>query len=102
MKMTLLAACETCAKMRGTNCCDVEITKSIMTGIVLIAAICAAAYIVVKFIDACFKACQERKKKEWEEKEADRKRDRELLDMKLKKLNDADYISEITRVLNEK
>lgn len=82
--MTILAACEACAKMgRSTNCCDVKITELIMNGIVLIVAICAVGFIVAKLIDVCFKACQERRKKAWEEKEADRKKDRELLDRKL-------------------
>lgn len=82
--MTILAACEACAKMgRCTNCCDVKITESIMSGIALIVAICAGGYIVVKLIDVCFKACHERRKKKWEKEEADRKRDMELLDKKL-------------------
>lgn len=83
MKMTILAACGACAKMRETNCCDVNITESIMNGIALIVAICAVGFIVSKLIDACFKVCQEKRKKKWEEKEANWKRDRELLDRKL-------------------
>lgn len=83
MKMTILAACGACAKMSGTNCCDVKITESIMSGVALIVAICVGGYVVVKLIDACSKACQEKRKKKWEENEAIWKRDRELLDRKL-------------------
>lgn len=84
MKFTESAnACLSCAKESTTNWADLEITKWIMCGIATIVAICMLGYIIVKLIDVCSKACQERKKKEWEEKEADRKRDRELLDKKL-------------------
>ena len=84
MKFTESAnACLSCAKESATNWADLEITKWIMCGIAVIVAICMLGYIIVKLIDVCSKACQERKKKEWEEKEADRKRDRELLDKKL-------------------
>lgn len=84
MQMTILAACEACAKMgRCTNCCDVEITESIMHRIVPIVAICVGGFLVAKLIDVCSNACQERRKKKWEKKEADWKKDRELLDKKL-------------------
>ena len=83
MKMTVLAACEACAKMRMANCCDVKITESIMSGIAWIVAICVGGYVVMKLIDACSKACQEKRKKKWEENEANRKRDREQLDREL-------------------
>lgn len=89
--MTILAACEACAKMRVTNCCDVKITESIMSGIAWIVAICIGGYVVVKLIDVCSKACQEKRKKEWEEKEAERKRDRVLLDKKLEIMKELCY-----------
>lgn len=108
MQMTILAACEACAKMgRCTNCCDVKITESIMSGIALIVAICAGGYIVVKLIDVCSKACQERRKKKWEKEEADRKRDMELLDKKLDKLKESklsfdDFISKFDSIIPNK
>ena len=72
MKFTESAnACLSCAKESTTNWADLEITKWIMCGIATIVAICVLGYIIVKLIDVCSKACQERKKKEWEEKEAD-------------------------------
>ena len=92
MKMTILAACGACAKMRVANCCDVKITESIMSGIAWIVAICVGGYVVVKLIDVCSKACQEKRKKKWEENEADRKMDRELLDKKLEIMKELCYM----------
>lgn len=108
MKFTESAnACLSCAKESATNWADLEITKWIMCGIAVIVAICMLGYIIVKLIDVYSKVCQERKKKEWEEKEADRKRDRELLDRKLDKLKESklpfdEYITKLDTIIPNK
>lgn len=103
MKMTILTACEACAKMgRSTNCCDVKITMWIMIGIISVVVICAVSFVYLKCKELKAHALSETNKRNWAVEDKRYKTKSELLDMKLKKLNDADYISEIDRALNEK
>lgn len=83
MQMTILAACGACAKMSGTNCCDVKITESIMSVLALIVAICVGGYIIVKLIGVLSDFFEGRRKRKWDEMDKDCKRNAELLDKKL-------------------
>lgn len=102
MKSMMLTACTTCAKMNVTNNCDVQIAMWIMIGIVAIVAICVVGFILLKYKELNASALSEVNKRKWEIEDKEYKRKTELLDLKLKKLNEADYISEIDKVLNEK
>ena len=107
MGIIISAACAACAKMRGTNQYDAELTGFIMKGIVLVAAIFAVSYVIVKLIDACSKACQEKRKRRGDAEEAERKRKAELFDMKIQRLKESDksgngaYIEEIDKYLQK-
>ena len=70
---------------------DVEITKQIGSSFIWIVGICIAGYIILTTIKLLFARASERRKRRWEVREKDNKRNAELKERKLNLLKDFCY-----------
>ena len=69
----------------------VEITKQIGSSFIWIVGICIAGYIILTTIKLLFARASERRKRRWEVREKDNKRNAELKERKLNLLKDFCY-----------
>lgn len=70
---------------------DVEIAKQIGTSFMWIVGICIAGYIILTTIKLLFARASERRKRRWEDREKDNKRNAELKERKLNLLKEFCY-----------
>lgn len=70
---------------------DVEITKQIGSSFIWIVGICIAGYIILITIKLLFARASERRKRRWEVREKDNKRNAELKERKLNLLKEFCY-----------
>ena len=70
---------------------DVEITKQIGSSFIWIVGICIAGYIILTTIKLLFARASERRKRRWEVREKDNKRNAELKERKLNLLKEFCY-----------
>ena len=75
----------------GTNWANVEIAKTICCSFVLIVAICVLGFLSWKLLDYHAKKNADVRKREWEEKDKNRKQSSDLLDKKLQILCETCY-----------